>query len=248
MDFASLPPYLKHIIVIVGTIIIFLLIIKIISHFLKKTGKRLEIDPTVIQVLNEILKYSFYVIAVTIILGELGINVTGIMVSLGIAGVAFGFAARDIIANFISGLFILADRSFKVGDIIEVSNQKGKVVKVGFRITTVITPDKKIITIPNSSFSKNLYLNYTSSEIRRVDLDMVIPYNMDLEDVNESIVDVVGKFEWALDVPKPEVIVKELSDVGVKAKITVWVDDPWKIVEYRSSLAKEIKNLLKYDD
>jgi len=128
-----------------------------------------------------------------------------------------------------------------------VSNQKGKVVKVGFRITTVITPDKKIITIPNSSFSKNLYLNYTSSEIRRVDLDMVIPYNMDLEDVIKTIVDVAGKFEWALDDPKPEVIVEELSDVGVKAKITVWVDDPWKIVEYRSSLAKEIKNLLKYD-
>lgn len=235
---------LMDLITIAITLIAAFLIIKLTYHFIKKTGSRLEIDATVIQVLQEIVKYTIYVIALTIILGELGIDVTAIAVSLGIAGVAVGFASRDIISNFISGLFILVDKSFKVGDVIEMSNQRGRVIKMAFRITTIITPDKRIITIPNSLFSKNLYLNHTASERRRVDLDIVIPYETKLEDVIKSLEDAAARCRWTLDEPKPKVLIKELSDVGVKAVLEAWTDDPWKVAEYRSSLAKEVKGLL----
>ncbi|MDD1774614.1 MAG: mechanosensitive ion channel family protein, partial [Methanobacterium sp.] len=89
------------------------IVIEIINYLLKSTGQRFELETTVIQVLQEIFKYTVIVIALVMILNELGINVTALIFSLGIVGVAVGFAARDTLSNFISGLFILGHKSFK---------------------------------------------------------------------------------------------------------------------------------------
>ena len=237
-------PLLKDIIVTIIILIASLLIIKWTSIFINNTGKKFEFDATLIQVINELIKYTVYALAVTLILNELGINITAIAVSLGIVGIAVGFAARDTISNFISGLFVLGDKSFKVGDIIEISDQKGKVTIMGFRVTKLVTPDNNIITIPNSNFSKNVLINHTLLEGKRVDLDVNIPYNIKVEDISESFKELTSGFKWALDVPKANVIINELSDTGIKATLSVWVDDPWKVVEYRSIIAKKIGPLL----
>ena len=160
-----------------------LLIIKWTSIFINQTGKKFEFDPTLIQVINEIIKYTIYAFAFTIILNEIGINITAIAVSLGIVGIAVGFAARDTISNFIAGLFVLGDKSFKVGDIIEISDVKGKVILMGFRVTKLITPDNNIVTIPNSNFSANVHINHTSLEEKMIGLDITIPYAVDVEDI-----------------------------------------------------------------
>ncbi len=237
-------PLLKDIIVTIIILIASLLIIKWTSIFINNTGKKFEFDATLIQVINELIKYTIYAFAVTIILNEIGIDITAIAVSLGIVGVAVGFAARDTISNFISGLFVLGDKSFKVGDIIEISNQKGKVLIMGFRVTKLVTPDNNIITIPNSNFSKNVHINHTPLEEKRVDLDVNIPYSVKVEDISKSFEELTSGFKWALDEPKANVIINELSDTGIKATLSVWVDDPWKVAEYRSIIAKKIGPLL----
>src|SRR5664280_2607052 len=175
-------PLLKDIIVTIIILIASLLIIKWTSIFINNTGKRYEFDATLIQVINELIKYTVYALAVTLILNELGINITAIAVSLGIVGIAVGFAARDTISNFISGLFVLGDKSFKVGDIIEISDQKGKVTIMGFRVTKLVTPDNNIITIPNSNFSANVHINHTLLEEKMIGLEITIPYAVDVDD------------------------------------------------------------------
>ena len=237
-------PLLKDIIVIIIILIASFLIIRWASMFIKNTGKKFEFDQTLIQVINELIKYTVYAFAVTLILNEIGINITAIAVSLGIVGIAVGFAARDTISNFIAGLFVLGDKSFKVGDIIEISNQKGKVMIMGFRVTKLVTPDNNIITIPNSNFSKNVHINHTPLEEKRVDLDVTIPYSVDIEDITKSFDELTSGFKWALDEPKANVNINELSDIGIKATLSVWVDDPWKVADYRSIIAKKIGPLL----
>jgi small conductance mechanosensitive channel len=235
---------LQNLVLAIVTILVAIIITRWTAYFLKRTGKRWDIDVTVIQVLQDIIQYTVYILAVSIILKQLGIDITAIAVSLGIVGVAVGFAARDIIANFISGMFILADKSFKVGDTISISNQKGKVTKVGFRTTTITTPDNTVITIPNSAFSTSPYVNYTYMDRRRVDLNVTIPYNFDLEELTDKIEKLVNNYEWVMHDPKPKVMLLELSDVGVKAKITAWTTDPWKVASYRSLMAEELKKIL----
>ena len=240
--------HFDDIIAIGVTLIAAFLIVRLTSRFLKNTQVKWDLDVTMIQVLNEIVKYTIYLIAAAVILGLFGINLTAIAVSLGVVSIVVGFAARDTLSNFIAGMFIFLDKSFRVGDIVEVSNQKGKVVKMGFRLTTILTYDKKIITIPNALFSTNPFINHTASDTRRVDLDIIIPYTMDLEETSKSLVDMATERDWVLKKPKPKVIVRELIDVGVRSTLCVWVNDPWRVTEYRSALAKAAKTLLRDKD
>lgn len=237
-------PTFKDVIVTVIILVLAFLIIKWTSRFINNTGTKFELDATLIQVLNEIIKYTVFALAITIILNEIGINITAIALSLGIVGIVVGFAARDTISNFISGLFVLGDKTFKVGDIIEISDKKGKVFNMGFRVTKLITPENNIITIPNSNFSKNVHINHTLLEEKRVDLNVIIPYSVKMEDIEESFHELVSEFKWALDVPKANVLINELADTGVKATLSVWVDDPWMVADYRSMIAEKIGPLL----
>lgn len=220
------------------------IIIKWAMYIVRKTGDRLNLEATLIQVFNEIIKYSVIAVAITVVLKEIGWDISAIIVSLGIVGVAVGFAARDTLSNFISGMFILADKSFKLGDIIEISGKTGTVMKLGFRVTTIKTVDNKRIIIPNSNFSKNIYLNYTAEEKRRVELDVNIPYEMELDETVASLVDAASKCKWAQGDPKPNVLIKEMGDTGIRASLNVWANDPWKVATYRSQLAMEVKGLL----
>lgn len=229
---------------IILILIVSFIIIRAALYIVERTGKRLNFDVTLIQVLNEIIKYTGIVLTLTIVLREVGINITAIVLSLGIVGIAVGFAARDTISNFISGLFILGDRSFKVGDIIEMSGQSGKVIKMGLRVTTILSPENKVITIPNSSFSKNVYINYTYQDTRMVGLDINIPYNKKLEESISLIEKVASKCRWAMAEPKPKVIIREMTDTGTQATLNVWTSDPWMVAEYRSQLAKAVQEVL----
>jgi small conductance mechanosensitive channel len=241
---ATTDPQYLEIVKIILILVASFIIIRGAMYIVKKTGERLNLEITLIQVLNEIIKYTGIALTLTIVLKELGLDITAIVLSLGIVGIAVGFGARDTIANFISGMFILGDKSFKVGDIIEMSGQSGKVNKMGLRITTIITPDNKVITIPNSSFSKNIYINYTTQDIRRVGLEINIPYNNDLEETISSMEKLASKCHWAMVEPKPKVIIREMTDTGIQATLNVWTSDPWKVAVYRSQLAKAVKEVL----
>jgi len=240
----QIDPLLQDVIVSIITLVGSLLIYEWFSYFLNRIKQRLNLEVTLIQVLKEIIKYSLIALAATIILKEWGVDIAPIIVSLGIVGVAVGFAARDTISNFISGMFILAEQSFRVGDTLEIAGHQGKVKKVGFRVTTLSTADNKIITVPNSSFSKNPYINFTTLETRRVDLKINIPYSKNLEKLIPSLLQLAGEISWAQKEPEPKILIKEMTDMGIKATLSVWTNQPRKVAEYKSQLARKVKDLL----
>ncbi len=240
----AINPILMDIITVGIILIAAYFTIMIINYFIRKSGEKFDLEITVIQVLQELVIYSIIVIAIIIILNILGINITGLVLSLGIIGIVVGFAARDTLSNFISGLFVLGTKSFKVGDFIGVSGQAGTVIKMGFRITTMTTIDNKVVTIPNSIFSSEPFINYTASDKRIVELEITIPYELDLENVIKSMEEKASTLNWVLNETKPKILVKELSDLGVKVTLNVWTNDPWNVVTHRSELAKEVKKLL----
>jgi small conductance mechanosensitive channel len=240
----QIDPLLQKVIITAITLIGSYIIYELIAHFLKKIKERMDVEVTVIQVLKEIFKYTIIALAITIILNAWGVNIGPLILSLGIVGIAVGFAARDTLSNFISGMFILAEKSFRVGDTIEISGQRGKIKKMGFRVTTMTTPDNKVITVPNSAFSKTPYLNFTTMDTRRVDLKINIPYQLDLEVVTPLLLKAAVSISWARSNPKPKILIKELSDVGVKATLSVWTSKPQKVAEYKTQLAQRVKGIL----
>jgi small-conductance mechanosensitive channel len=140
-----------------------------------------KVSRETVHVVNNFFKIIIVGIASIAILGSLKIDVTGLIASVGIVALAVGFAAQTIISNLISGLFLIFERVFTIGDIIQVETVMGKVVRTSFRTTQIETIDGNIVTIPNAILASSQLTNMTSGTnettiILEEDIDIYADY------------------------------------------------------------------------
>lgn len=144
-----------------------------------------------VLLLVKTLKGIVFLIALTFILSHLGINITAILSTLGIGGLAFAMAAKDSLSNFFGGLNIMIDRIFKMGDWIKVDNVEGTVVEIGLRSTTVRTFDNALITMPNSLVSTASVLNWNRRSVgRRIKMHIGVTYESNMQDIRQALEDI----------------------------------------------------------
>ena len=149
LNFFDLSTFISIILIIISSLIV----IKIGEYVLSILEKRYDLNLTAHYLFKDLFKYLVIILAITWILQLIGINIQNIVISLGIVGIAVGFASKDIVSNFISGLFVITDKQIEVGKVIEVDGQKGTIRKVGFRNTYLINQDQHRIIVPNSVLS-----------------------------------------------------------------------------------------------
>ena len=111
----------------------------------------------------------------------MGFNIASLITTLGAATVAIGLALQDSLKNVASGITILINKPFKVGDFLETGGLQGTVTKIDISNTRLLTLDNKEIIIPNSNISASNIINYSSQENRRVDLSYGVSYNTDID-------------------------------------------------------------------
>lgn len=140
--------------VIIGAIAWFL--VRLIKHGERNfiQGEK-EVDPTTVDAIAKLLKMAVVITALLVVLQTLGFSISGVMAFGGIGGIAVGFAAKDLLANFFGGLTIYLDRPFTVGDWIRSPDRdiEGTVEKIGWRLTCIRTFDKRPLYVPNSVFT-----------------------------------------------------------------------------------------------
>ncbi len=205
-------------------------------------------DLTVLYLIQEVIKYLIIVYAIAWILKIFKVDLSGIIISLGVIGIIVGFAAKDIFSNFMSGISLVTDKGIKVGNVIGVNNIKGIVKKVDFRKTTLETADGYIVSVPNSVLSTNAYTNYPPLELNKITLKILVPYGIDLKTFNNEYIKIFEEKKWVNTAKKPRISDVELSEFGGEVKILVWVDDYLKISEYTLELTNELRKIIeKYD-
>ena len=151
------------------------------------------------------LKGIVILVAIIFILSHFGINVTAILSTLGIGGVAFAMAAKDSLSNFFGGLNIMIDRVFKMGDWIKIENVEGTVVEIGLRSTTVRTFDNALITMPNAQFSTASVLNWNRRSVgRRIKMHIGVTYESNMNDIRQALVDIKKMLEEHPDIASPK--------------------------------------------
>jgi len=145
-------------------------------------------------------------------------TITGAL-SLGIS-----FAAKDILENFVAGIFILKDKPFEVGDYIEWDGNKGIVREIDLRVSKLDTFDNEQITVPNSDLADAVVTNPVANETRRVPFDFGIDYEADIDLAREIIISEALEIEGVLAEPAPTAPVTELGDSAVVLNGRVWID------------------------
>lgn len=171
-----------------------------------------------------------------------GIDVTAWLASAGILGIAIGFAAKDTLSNIISGVFILADKPYSIGDFVVLgSGITGIVSNVGLRSTRIRTFDDEEVTIPNASIANEAITNKsTGPDTGRVKVPIGVAYGSDLEKVKEMLLDIANAHETVLKEPAPAVFFTGFGDSSLDLLLSCRVPDPLDVFGTKSELRDRI--------
>jgi len=193
-----------------------------------------------------IRRLVFYVIVLLFAvaaLREAGFSLDVVLGAAGILTVAIGFASQTSASNMISGLFLLVEKPFEIGDVIEIESTVGEVVGIDILSVKLRTPDNLYVRIPNESLIKSRVVNRSRFPIRRLDLTLGIAYAEDIEKVEALLLSLAEKNPACLEEPKPFVLVTAFGPSSVQLQFSVWVPKD-QMLSGRSSIMVAIKKAL----
>lgn len=222
-------------------------VIQLSRKFLRRWLERTEADTGVKQFLDALLKYILYFILIVMILTLFGVTTASVVAVVGSAGLTLGLALQGSLANFAGGVLILLLKPFVVGDYIkeDLHGNEGTVSEISIFYTRLLTPDSKIVVIPNGSLANNSLTNVTHNDKRRLDLEVGIAYESDLKLAKEIMWGLAEKETARLPEEETLVFVSELGASEVKLGMRLWVstENYWAA---RWRLTEEIK--LAFDE
>jgi small-conductance mechanosensitive channel len=171
---------------------------------------------------------------------ELGFDLGVLLGAAGILTVAIGFASQTSASNVISGLFLLGERPFSVGDVIRVNGTTGEVLSVDLLSVKLRTFDNLFVRIPNETMIKTEVTNLRRFPIRRFDLQVGVAYKEDLDRVREVLLDVADRNPLCLEEPAPVIIFQGYGESSINHQFSVWASTD-NYLELRNSIPLEIK-------
>jgi len=211
-----------------------------INLLLKKILKRSNVDETAARFMLTIVKVVLLTVGLINALAAVGVDTASVLTSLGIAGITIGFAARDGLSNIISGIFIFWDRPFVIGDLIEIDEHYGRVDDITLRSTRVITPNGKMLSVPNSQMINSTVASYTNFPHLRIDVEVTVGNSENLEKVRRLLLEIIDADEHYMTDPAPAVQVAELGDYNIKLILEAWLKDERTHVIERFKLREAI--------
>ncbi len=200
-------------------------IIKLIIHWVRTLLKKSSLDDSVSGFLTSVIASSLKVILIITIIGIMGIPMSSIVAVIGSAGLAIGLALQGCLTNFAGGVLILIMKPFKVGDyIIDSSGNEGTVTAIDIIYTKLVTPDNRAVTIPNGTLANNTVTNTTREPFRRLDFNVSISYDEDIDRVKMVLYEVASSCEQLLKDRECTVFVNSFDPSAVSMVLRFWVE------------------------
>lgn len=221
-----------------------------ISSLLSKGARRaLEHTPSNSKLLNDFIANIIHkvvmLVGLLVALAALDVNVGPIMAMVGAAGFVVAFALQGTLSNFASGLMIMLYRPYDIGDVVDVAGIIGTVESMTLVSTSIMTPDNRMMIVPNNSIWGNIITNVTHSPTRRVDMTFGIGYDDNIEHAQHVMEKVLSQHPLVLKDPAPTIKVHELADSSVNFICRPWVKtaDYWTVLWEVTRTVKE-----RFDD
>lgn len=224
-------------------LIIFVIGFRLIAWFekrLKQKNKLSRLDPTTKTFVVSFVTIALKIMVLLIILSIVGIPIASIVTVISSCAVAIGLALQGGLSNIAGGVMILIFRPFKVGDYIEACGLEGTVKSITMFYTTITTIDNKVVQIPNGTLSNSNIVNYSGNETRRVDLQVSVAYNTDINKVKKLIRKLVEEHPLILQEEEKTIRLKYHGDSALIFVVRAWTktDTYWDVYY---DLMEEIK-------
>ncbi len=182
--------------------------------------------------------------------------ITGFSITLGVLwvdlwifmwgiGFGIGFTLRTFLTNFISGIIIVTQWSYHIGDLIEVWWKMWRITKINALFTAIEEFDGVIFNIPNVRFFEENVCNYHTNDKRRIDVDVVVSYDTDIIQAKKILQKVVSNFPMVLTAPETDILVESLWERGVLLKLRFWINSKENFITLRSNVTETVNLAFK---
>ncbi|WP_152204990.1 mechanosensitive ion channel family protein [Marinobacter changyiensis] len=220
----------------------------IVGRLMKEGVARYGMDPSIRQLVENLLLVLAGTLAVVTVLAQFGFDVLSIIAGLGIVGIAVGFAAQSTLANFIAGITLLIERPFHIGDWVTINGQDGKVIKIALRTTWLRTRDNIFTMIPNDSVASSDIVNYSAEGVTRLNIPVGIAYKESVKAAREVLMPVLLGHPEVLQGAgmEPRVMLTSLGDSSMNLEVKVWITPDNLDVQPRimADILEQIKEVL----
>ncbi|GAB4289880.1 MAG: mechanosensitive ion channel family protein [Thiohalomonadaceae bacterium] len=192
------------------------------------------------MLVQRVVFYAVLALGVVTALQQMGFNLGVLLGTAGILTVAVGFASQTSASNLISGLFLIGERAFVVGDTIKVGNTTGEVLSIDLLSVKLRTPDNLFVRVPNETLIKAEITNLTRFPVRRLDLHFGVNYKEDMGKVQRVLQEVAERNPLCLVEPAPLFIFTGFGDSAMNLQFSVWAARE-NFLELRNTIQQEIK-------
>jgi small-conductance mechanosensitive channel len=224
----------RAVVVLVVAVLLAKLLGRLASNLLVRTSAQHQ------MLGRRIASYSVLAVGAISALHELGFSIGALLGAAGIVTVALGFAAQTSASNLISGLFLIGERPFVVGDVVRIGGTTGEVLSIDWLSVKLRTFENLYVRVPNESVVKSEVVNLTFFPIRRLELKLGVPYASDLKRVRDVLLAAAHAHPLCLEEPKPAVFIDNLGPTMVEMQLYVWSARE-NFVDAKSALNEVIK-------
>jgi MscS family membrane protein len=229
----SLELFVFSVVETIAYVIWFILLLRVTRLILKNIARDDKhvgiLHLQTLPLFENIANITIIVLAVYIIFSAWRIDMTAWLASAGIVGIAIGFAAKDTLANLFSGVFILADAPYKIGDFVVLdSGERGEVTHIGIRSTRLLTRDDIEVTIPNSVMGNTKIINESGgpAEKYRIRIAVGVAYGSDIDKVRDILMNIALSEETVCKDPEPRVRFRRFGASSLDFELLCWIDQP----------------------
>ena len=222
-----------------------IIILEVISHMHGSKKDIKDFINNAYPLLSRLVKIVIFFIFILVILDKWNINIGPFLTSAGIIGIGIGFAMKDMMENTLSGIIILLDKPFKIGDVVETSDgDVGTIIDISLRTTRIKRFSNDIVLIPNSKMINSKVVNYNLPDKKvRVELKIGVEYGSDIEKVKRVLKRPFKKMPYILSEKEPEILFSEMGDYALIFTVKYWVmlqDKLKSIDDYLTEAYKEL--------
>lgn len=208
----------------IRVILILLIGIPVVNLARRVVGKVTveKLSPQSSMLLKRFVYYLGWLIILITVLNELGFKLSALLGAAGVFGIAIGFASQTSFANIISGIFLISEKPFAVGEVIQLGDTIGEVTSIDLLSVKVRTPDNKFIRVPNENMIKAEITNLTRYDVRRVNMNISVAYKEDLNKVMNILKEIAAAEPLALQGREPAILIDQFADSGIRLMYGVW--------------------------
>ena len=209
-------------------LVVALWLTNIASNFVESRITRSgDLTPSIQVLLVKMIRLALMIFAVAVVMSAVGINLSALAIFSGAAGVGIGFGLQKIVANFISGIILLADKSVKPGDLVTIGDSSGRISAMKTRYISVAAGDGREFLIPNEDLVTQKVVNWTYTDKNTlVKVSFGTNYDADPRLVCKLAIEIAAAAPRAIKSKPPNCILTEFAEVGMKFSLTFWIADP----------------------